>query len=307
VVWLPDEERDNCLCSIQELQQERNCDDGGPTFVFEGNSPADISTNAELNRLLESPNKTSEARPVLWLGSPNAIKGPAQTSLRRQGGDNILIVGQREEAALALSIIAVTALASQRPPSAAAFYVLDGTPSDDPQHGRLAACLSANDHRVHGIPYQKVPEAIAELAEELKRRQDSDATPDQSIYIVVYALQRYRKLRSDDDYSFSEEETPDKQFAELLREGPDLGIHLIIWCDTLNNLNRTLTRKTQREFDHRILFQMRASDSMSLMDSPAASQLGMTRALFYNEQEGIQETFTPYALPGTDWPPRRAP
>ncbi len=51
----------------------------------------------------------------------------------------------------------------------------------------------------------------------------------------------------------------------------------------------------------RVLFQMSANDSASLIDSPKASTLGLHRALFFNEQEGYLETFRPYALPGSDW------
>jgi S-DNA-T family DNA segregation ATPase FtsK/SpoIIIE len=51
----------------------------------------------------------------------------------------------------------------------------------------------------------------------------------------------------------------------------------------------------------RVLFQMSANDSASLIDSPKASDLGLHRALFYNEQEGYLETFRPYALPDTEW------
>ncbi|NIP98472.1 MAG: hypothetical protein GWO24_35715 [Akkermansiaceae bacterium] len=46
---------------------------------------------------------------------------------------------------------------------------------------------------------------------------------------------------------------------------------------------------------------MSANDSAALVDSPAASNLGLHRALFYNEHEGYLETFRPYALPGSEW------
>jgi len=51
----------------------------------------------------------------------------------------------------------------------------------------------------------------------------------------------------------------------------------------------------------RILFQMSANDSASLIDNPKASTLGMNRALLFNEQEGYLETFRPYALPENEW------
>ena len=46
---------------------------------------------------------------------------------------------------------------------------------------------------------------------------------------------------------------------------------------------------------------MSANDSASLADTPDGSNLGLHRALFYNEHEGYSETFRPYALPDNAW------
>ena len=51
----------------------------------------------------------------------------------------------------------------------------------------------------------------------------------------------------------------------------------------------------------RVLFQMSANDSANLIDSPAATRLGLHRALFYNEHLGTLETFRPYATPDEAW------
>ncbi|MCX6976740.1 MAG: hypothetical protein NTX04_02120, partial [Verrucomicrobia bacterium] len=55
------------------------------------------------------------------------------------------------------------------------------------------------------------------------------------------------------------------------------------------------------EFAHRVIFQMSANDSASLVDSPKASNLGLHRALLFNDQAGSLETFRPYAIPDHDW------
>jgi len=75
-------------------------------------------------------------------------------------------------------------------------------------------------------------------------------------------------------------------------------------------VNRFLGRKTLSEFEMRVVFQMSASDSASLIDSPNAATLGLNRALFYNDREGSLETFRPYAQPDGNWIerlPRRLP
>ena len=97
------------------------------------------------------------------------------------------------------------------------------------------------------------------------------------------------------------EANPAARLNDLICEGASHGVHVIATCDTYNNVNRFLSRKALTEFEMRVLFQMSANDSASLCDTPKASQLGLHRALFYNEQEGYLEMFRPYALPGGDW------
>jgi hypothetical protein len=74
-----------------------------------------------------------------------------------------------------------------------------------------------------------------------------------------------------------------------------------MWCDTLNNLQRTLDRSSMRELAMRVVFQMNVSDSSNLIDSPLASKLGLHRALFFNEEDGRLDKFRPYGLPSEAW------
>jgi hypothetical protein len=94
---------------------------------------------------------------------------------------------------------------------------------------------------------------------------------------------------------------PGAVLNDLLCEGARLGFHVIAACDTYNNVTRFLSRKALSECEMRVLFQMSANDSASLIDNPKAGMLGLHRALFYNSQEGYLETFRPYALPENAW------
>jgi hypothetical protein len=87
----------------------------------------------------------------------------------------------------------------------------------------------------------------------------------------------------------------------LIREGSAYGIHILAAIDAYSNVARFINRKGITEFEMRVVFQMSANDSASLIDSPRASNLGLHRALFFNEREGTLETFRPYALPGHEW------
>ena len=118
-------------------------------------------------------------------------------------------------------------------------------------------------------------------------------------------MARFRELRrQEDDFSFgrsAEGRRPDQQLTDLLREGPGFGIHLLVWCDTMSNFQRWCERSAMKEFDARVLLQMSAADSSLLVDSPAASQLGPSRALLSREDEGRLEKFRPFAPPPAEW------
>ena len=119
-------------------------------------------------------------------------------------------------------------------------------------------------------------------------------------------MARFRDLRRrEDEFSFSKREDEDAapvdQLDAILREGSGLGVHVITWCDTVNNLNRHFSHQVLREFEMRVLFQMSPADSGQMLDSPLASKLGPHRALFYSEEQNRLEKFRPYGLPSEDW------
>ena len=87
--------------------------------------------------------------------------------------------------------------------------------------------------------------------------------------------------------------SPGKQFANILREGPLVGVHLLMWCDSYNNVIRALDRQGLRDVDYRVVFQMNATDSSNLIDTPVASRLGVHRAILYNEGRGTVEKIPP--------------
>ena len=145
------------------------------------------------------------------------------------------------------------------------------------------------------------------LAEEMKQRTgDEPAAEAPATFLLIHGLQKFSKLRFEEDFGFSSGDAdaapnPAVVLNNLLCEGTRLGFHVIATCDSFNNVTRFLSRKALSEFEMRVLFQMSANDSASLIDSPKASALGLHRALFYNEQEGYLETFRPYALPAGAW------
>jgi len=300
VVWLSEEKREQLLGELRERAGDR----WPPPLVFAGNMAADLANNHALTRILKSP-AVSKA-PAAWLGEPVAIKEPTAAVFRALGGANLLVIGQNEEAARGLLASAVVGLSPQLPAIDRAFTILDGTPDDSADADYLAH-LAAKVPGAVAPPRSGLPAAIAELALELDRRNKGESTDRTPRFLFVFGIHRFRELRkSEEDFGFARrgaerEPTPAERFSTLLRDGPPVGIHIIVWCDSLTNLNRVFERPQLREFGMRVLFQMSPTDSSTLMDTPAASRLGRNRALFLVEDQDRPEKFRPYGLPSTEW------
>ena len=308
VVWLADDRRENIL---RQLDAKVDGKARGPQLVFEGNAPAELGNNHLLDALLRSETWPAAPRAFsAWVGDAIAIKDPTAALFRPQSGCHLLMIGQHEEAALAIATAAILGLAAQhRPddpnqPFAAKFHILDGTAADDANADFLARLVDGLPQPAQVVDPWSLAPTISELAELVNARH-SRSTEDRSTrYLIIHGLQRFRDLRKpDDEYSFgrSATATPAQHFTTILRDGPSVGIHCLMWCDTLTNVNRAMDRALLRECTQRVLFQMSATDSSHLIDTPLASRLGRNRALFHREEHEQPEKFRPYGMPTKDW------
>jgi hypothetical protein len=312
IVWLSDDERDDYLRRLAEFSSRRDIR-RPPPIVFEGNVPADQSENPELQASLAAAAWPAAcAEPRFWLGSAVAIKGPTAAVFARQAGSNLLLAGHREEASLGVMATGLIGLAAQHglPPSGdgrhgVRFRILDGTRPEAPEAGYWQRVVEALPHDIAVGQIREAPQMLLELSAELARRQQEGQDGLPPIYLLIYNLGRFRDLRKEDDFAFGSEDdkpaTPGKMFGTILRDGPACGIHTIAWCDSYATVNRLLDRQGLRDFDLRVLFQMNATDSSSLMDSPDAARLGVHRAIFYDGGHGQMEKFRPYGLPSAPW------
>jgi S-DNA-T family DNA segregation ATPase FtsK/SpoIIIE len=308
VVWLPDQVRDEWLdkvgvqasaCSPDRLKPELQRE----PIIFEGNAPASINDNPLLRALLNAGSLQPTSSPRVWLGAPNSIKGPTEAMFRRQSGSHLLIVGQREEAALGMLGIGLISLATQLPKAGARFLVFDCSAPDSAEAKFLEQAVAAIPHETKIIRAGDVDEVMNALASEQQTRAEQSGGAE--TFLFVHGLQRNKKLKFDEEMSFSLDASSGAnaglQFNKLITEGAGLGFHVIATCDSYNNVMRFLSRKAVSEFEMRVVFQMSANDSASLIESPQANDLGLHRAILFNGQEGWTETFRPYALPEAEW------
>ncbi len=314
IAWLDEEVRDDRLRVLRGLSEAKHQNGHADEMVvFEGNVPADISGCPPLlERIAAAPVPDAVPSPVAWVGEAVQIKPSPELRFRRQSGTNLVVVGQQPEEAFGVLEAITLSLSAQHPAAdGCRFVVCDGSSAEEPSREAWSRLAEAVPQQVGVASPRKVGEAIGEIATELARRDcedDEDAPP---IFLVIYHLGRFRDLRpGEDDFGFGasfggldgdEVPSPSQQLASILRDGPALGVHTLVWCDTYNNATRWLNSQVMRECEIRIAFQMNASDSSNFIDSATASRLGNHRALLYLADQGELEKFRPFAPSQSEW------
>jgi len=314
VVFLTDEQREQFLGALRKLADRRTDIPQLERIVFDGNQAADPALNPLLTELLAS--DTVHGRelvaPLAWMGDAIAIKDPTAAIFRRQGGANMLVVGQREDLGAAILAMSMVSLASGFDPHpggglgrAGRFVLLEPAIAEEKPDILISTAGAHLPHEIEVVGRFGVGESMDRLAAEVKRRIDEQVVDAETVFVIVRDLGRFRELRRNEgDFGFSmgdKKATPADNFLTILKDGPAVGVHMIVWCDSLTNLQRTFDRNAVKEFELRVLFQMSGNDSSQLVDSPIAAKLGPQRAMFVHEETGTLEKFRPYAFPSPEW------
>ncbi len=288
-------------------------------IVFEGNLPADPARNLALSEQIEFAGELDPHSPPAvvrgWVGEPVSITRSTAVTFRPQPASHLLIVGTDMPPATGLMTTCLIGLAAQVPAieetedSSLPFaYLLNGHAGEAAAEDDWRRVCDAVPHRILAVDFHAVGETLAAIREEITRRQDATGRAFPPLFLVVFDLSRYRELaKSEDDFGlggFGNKDKPKSAqpaFGEILREGAAVGVHVILWSNSYNNVDRALGRQLLREFEMRVAFQMSAGDSSSLIDGPAASRLGQHRAILYRDDQGTTEKFRPYGRPSDDW------
>lgn len=313
IAWLDEAKRESM---IHEMTQRPDYADKAPgrMIVFEGNVAPTIDEceplNAWINNRAVSTRTSSDGVPA-WIGDPVAISEPMCIRFQRSGGQNVLIVGQ--EGDLADSILASTILSICSGPSGGALdagrLVLLHDGQDVASQESFSTTFTKTIAPRFSLRKASESEAVvAELSAELTNREASGAgSKAPTVILAIRNIGQFRSLRRDEDdfgmsgFGAAKSSTPASQLGDLIRKGPSVGIHVIVWSDTFSNAMRWLSNSLLREFDSRVAFRLNQTDSSSLIDTPAAASLSPGRAILYRDQTGAADRFRPFSWPSQQW------
>jgi S-DNA-T family DNA segregation ATPase FtsK/SpoIIIE len=203
--------------------------------------------------------------------------------------------------AISLMETLLLGIAAQCNPEAASFHLVDMSSLDGPGAGTLASLVQSFPHRCEVVGRQKLSTKLESLRQELQRRISEDRPPQDNIFIALFGLHRMRDLHEVEGGGFASTDPSEAlraHVASLLREGPEVGIHIFAWTDTVTAAER-IDRRLIHQFARRIIGPMAEQDSHRMMDTGDAAKLDRPHRLirFDEDRPGDVVTFRPFAPP----------
>lgn len=272
-------------------------------MVFEGNEMArlDSQDSAQFRGDFAAASAFSVRMRV---GRPMAVGGVGDLNLGREAGANILAVIRNGDGdgsgntpcgpahGLLASAVASAAM------STAMIDIIDFLPVDDGLDTLFEPLLDAG--RITLRRRRAFGQLLDRYESEVTDRVNRDDTRANIWILFLFGVHRAREL--DDDPS-----SPDAdadllgKLERVMRDGPEVGVHVWLFADNMNGVSRRLTPRMMREIGWRIAGKMNADDSRRFVDSSQASELRENQLLLTHDDRGITTRMIAFGAPSREW------
>ena len=293
------DERTLYLRGLQEFARLQGYTRTTPMIVFSRDAPAVWSESRAVAQQLASAHWTPLPAPLFWLGQPLRIADDIAVVLEPHLGANLLVLGSDEALAMRLLLSGLLGLSLTTPPQAARFLLIGTVDPRQPAGQILTALQAGLPHPIQVQARQAAVDALNGLVDEMDDRLARlPARPPGQIFLLINGLHRWLEARGPNAYTPS---PAGEQLARLVQQGPQVGIHTLLWCDRLGTLGAVVgtgtLQETLAQFGHRVALQMTSDESVNYLGGPYAARLGNERAYYRNEQwpADVLEKFKPYA------------
>ncbi|MGQ0678805.1 MAG: FtsK/SpoIIIE domain-containing protein [Actinomycetota bacterium] len=293
---------------VARLQVLRNkADERGFTrvpMVFEGNSLVPLESQSP--RKFREELAASGSYPIrIRTGKPMTVGDVGDLVLPREASANVLaivrsgdnqdgIVPSPEGPAYGLLAAAVTSGAM----TSARVDVIDFMSNDDGADLMFLPLLDAR--RISLKRRRAFPDVLSDYLDEVDERLDQDDSSRATCLLVLFGVHRARDLDAEMG-SLDVDVDLVENLERIMRDGPEVGVHVWLWSDSVSGASRRLTPRMMREIAWRIAGKMSADDSQTFIGTNQAADLRKSQLLMVNEDRGVATRVTAYAPPPTSW------
>ncbi|WP_167760393.1 TerD family protein [Blastococcus sp. CT_GayMR16] len=252
--------------------------------VFEGQRGADVA-EVDPETFTVPP---SDKRVSVPLGTPMTLAGPVRADLRREPGANLLVITEGPGALL----VSVGVLGR----AGTHVEVLDFGGAEEDDGAALEALSNVPTTMVSRRRDAKARLAgVAEIVEARLQAHDYTAVP---VVVAIHGMHRAREFDANVDY---DDQSESGLLKKIVRDGPEVGVHVIAWIDKKASVDRRMSYDVLREFSLRLCGPMSREDSLALIDTDDAATLHPGQAVFDDHDQGKRHRLRVFSSPQPAW------
>ena len=252
-------------------------------FIFRGDVLAKINKE---NHPINHPENLKFKALRLWIGEPVSMDPDCFVDVKQVASQNVIVIGNNEDSAALFSSI-IYSLKHQQNKIEKLHIMNPLTDVDDgfeyfnEAYGELGK-----------IEYTKVAEldnVLDEINTTIENRKNSNKS-EETVMFVLNSINKIPRLREDHLECLF-----DRLFT-ILNEGPELGVHCFIHCDSLLSLKRTNLNTYFSLFNHRIVFNLSQEGFYDVIGTNSIKSLKQNRLVYYTDELGKYQIIKPYEL-----------
>lgn len=273
-------------------------------MVFEGNALVPLADGDP--RIFREELTVTGTRPVrLRSGAPMTVGELGDVALSREAGANVLAIvrsGDTDNAGMdlgtgpAYGLLAAAAASSAM--TSAVIDIIAFMPVDDGLDALLEPLLDAG--RITLRRRRAFADVLERYTTEVADRLQQDDAGREARILFLFGVHRARELDAEVGSLDVDAELVDK-LEQVMRDGPEVGVHVWLWSDSVGGASRRLTPRMMRETGWRIAGKMSADDSHTFIGTGQASDLRDSQLIITNEDRGKWTRVTAYSPPTRDW------
>jgi DNA segregation ATPase FtsK/SpoIIIE, S-DNA-T family len=232
-------------------------------------------------------------RPLpLWLGRKFDVRGHVAAVLRRGQGQNLLALGSRSSIRMCMLANALAGLRSMHSMNDCEILFLDGLGETQAGAGMLSAGLDVL--RDGGARVTRAaPETASSALEAFASSVAQPRSPDAVRLLIVAEPDYLPDLAAPQGYGTAPTGGA-KIFKDLLRSGPNTGVHCIVTASGLRALSSVVAVRELTLFNHRAVQQTNDDESFDLFGKKTASQIKVLTdhpmgAMYVDWGKGVSE------------------
>jgi tetratricopeptide (TPR) repeat protein len=273
-------------------------------MVFEGNSlvPLDDQNPHQFREELTA----SGRYPVrIRSGASMTVGDIGDLVLPREGGANVLTIvrsgddqntGIDAAGSSAYGLLAAAVASGAMTNSAV--DVIDFMSNDDGLDELFEPLLDAR--RITLKRRRAFPDVLEDYVGEVVERVEQYDTSRPAKLLFLFGVHRARDLDAESGSLDVDGDLVEK-LERVMRDGPEVGVHVWLWADSVAGASRRLTPRMMREVGWRIAGKMSGDDSQTFIGTVQAADLRESQLLMTNEDRGVSIRVIAYAPPSRAW------